>query len=567
MRRPSECVTVAALRRAAWLFGAALALLGSVAPPTASAQESPVDAPGARGAVPAELARRIDDAIDRGVAFLSGRQGEEGGWPLGTGLDGVVPPLNSTGGRLMFEGVLGRTARAADALLDAGLPASDPRIVRAAAWIEAGIDRLEKAPTPAFRFVEYTSSVLRLRLRLGLVDDRSRALCGLIARSRTSDDLFCAVISEPAAANQPGWAPTTCDAMSALALARDGGIPLEDDLCRRLRRAIVGGQTKDGGWSRNPGYRPMQAGGLAGTTSEWMRPTFGGTTATLAAYLFAGDPGITLDSRRSDEVVVRGLAWLARQFEGLRGDFQRIGGSMRLRYSDRFYFDLLALAQVGVLLDLEEWNGLRWYECGATELLSLQGKHGEWRHHDPEGTRPQAGIALETVDDNTALAISFLARGRARRGATATPAGAAVASGSTLLDLDWAAAARLGSRDREAFFAAAFPLLAQLPEAAWEKEAKRFAALGTEVLPPLVERLGAEGELDRRCALAALRSLLGETLDFDPRGDAEARARGLREWRRWLGVAAPVLVREGDGFVVRSGGPKAASDPPPTSGE
>ena len=204
------------------LFAIAVLSLSSLlvaAPHRAAAQDADARRDEVRQEIPVELARRIDDAVDRGVAFLSKRQGEDGGWSLGRSLDGTRI-FDSPGGRLMFEGALGRTARAAEALLDAGVPASDRRIARAAAWIEAGMDRLDRAPPPAICLVEYASSVLRLRLRLGLLDERSRALRDGILHTRAGDGTFLGAGDHPSNLVPYGWCSSTCDAMSALALAR-----------------------------------------------------------------------------------------------------------------------------------------------------------------------------------------------------------------------------------------------------------------------------------------------------------------------------------------------------------
>jgi hypothetical protein len=417
----------AALRRLALALGLVLAV-GAVA----RAEPLPLSK---------EEQAKVDQAIDKAIAFLKRTQRKQGAWD----------PSGMAQGHLS-----GATALPALALLEAGVPADDPVVQKAAESLRPHLAKLSKT---------YELSLALLFLdRLGDPQDkaaiRSLALRLIAGQCRSGGwDYRCPTLSagneealpellrqweEASAGNKarpaipkalkvltvfqdprqladwedppfpPGsnaheWLFTghtdnsnTQFAILALWVARRHGLPLGPTLRLAARRFEVS-QNPDGTWFyqylREHGGPPHQR------TVRSMT-----TVGLLGLALREGvRPDKEAPAGAQDLQVLRGFAAVSR-FVG------EPTGQMRgpLPMTDLYY--LWSLERLAMLYDLPTIAGKDWYRWGAEILVANQARSGEWERWE---SGPFDFRATYGPTPNTSFALLFLKRSHLIRDLTA----------------------------------------------------------------------------------------------------------------------------------------------------
>ena len=333
----------------AMLVGAAWLLLG----PPARGQD-------------AAFQRDINEAIDRGVAYLRGTQEKDGRWPYSKNEQ------------------IGATALAAWTLLECGVPADDPAVRKAANLLRKefihnthtysvalGImffDRLGDASD------EPLIKTLALRLMTSQADDGSWAyMC--VGRPVTGDN------------------SNTQFAMLALWVARRHGMPVDANLAL-VERRFRAMQNQLGCWAYV---------GLAPLERELLVEKIGSTTAMTCAGVLA--LALTQPTGPNKKIARRDLAKDPQVRLGLAAVAALIGTPLADRRNvpkflsgngkigkDQGCYCLWSLERMAVVYDLKTIGNKDWYVWGAQILLGNQQTDGSWLSYC--GTEPDTCFAL-----------------------------------------------------------------------------------------------------------------------------------------------------------------------------
>lgn len=473
------------------------------------------DDPNATKPADKRLRKLVADAIDRGAAWLSKRQAEDGSF-FGGGY-GASYPMGPTGLSLL-------------ALLHSGVSPRDAGVQRALHLLrkryrrqkERGALRTYSIAVTIMALVEY-GRVLGSR---GLPPEDRKWL-------EEMTKWLVGVQSGSGGWHYPNPAYDHSNsqyALLALKEARRAGVEVSERVFARALSHFLSAQEKDG--PRVPRFVEQGGDGVysAGRrkTAESDRargwgyvvanPATGSMTAAGVAAVeicrseLAGAEWKRL--RENAEVAVRdGLAWLGRSFT-VKGNPP--GGSAW------HYYYLYGLERAGVLAGRVYMGEHRWYAEGAKYLVDSQSPDGLWRTARPWRRRGGGGQAADVVDH--CFALLFLARATARSLGVATEA--------PLLDLT--EAEKLADRDLEALFTAAFGEMERIGEEDAAKDrAKDFAFLGPRVIGLLLPRLLSPEESVRARAALILRAVTGRRADFDPAGTDEAREAAADRWTMW----------------------------------
>ncbi len=370
--------------------------------------------------------QRVDRAVRRGVAYLRRRQKPDGSWPS-------------------FNIItVGPTALAGLALLEGGVPADDPALRKAAAWLRPQLKTLNQnySLSLAILFLDRLGQLgddeliheMALRLVAGqssaggwtygspvLSAVEHRQLSSVLTRNAPSSILDIKAVDlnklslegekELAAALkglvvlQPPPGPevkmlpidgadnsNTQFAVLGLWAARRHGVPLDRTLALAVKRFRTS-QQPDGSW-----------------TYHYQRPT----RATLSfsgggLVALAIDLGLTNEASpdkhraaTTDPDVRKALAWVGKQI-----------GQPTGRWEKHALFDTLwlwSIERVAMLYNLRKIDGKEWYPWGAEILVANQQADGGW-----PGTWANEGHR----DVSTSLALLFLARANLTRDITA----------------------------------------------------------------------------------------------------------------------------------------------------
>jgi hypothetical protein len=377
----------------------ACALVCFLAPPAFGADRPEVVIrPGPQPVVPltAQEKKRVQEAIDRGVAYLKRTQLRTGSWIIGME-DGLEDPR---GRNLALHYAAGFAALGGLALLESGVPAKDPAVQSAARFVRLS------APS-IFRTYDVAVAVLFLD-RLGDVRDRP-ILRSLALRLAAGQNRFggwgynCRVLNKaeekkleqalrkktradlPKKLAPPNNIPNRSElewpdrtdnsntqfAILALGAARRHGLPLDYPLGLlelRFRRSETAA-----GWNYHwwpgiqRGYGSMTCAGLLGLA-----------VGRASAEENRAPEGRKEPARPTDSGIGWGLKVLGaylRHPSDVRGGGR--DSSLGPPGALNLYF-LWSVERVGVLCGVDTIGGIDWYRWGAGLLLKTQRRDGSW---------------------------------------------------------------------------------------------------------------------------------------------------------------------------------------------
>ena len=384
------------VRAPIWLFTAWLVLGGA---PGVTAEESESKR------VPVDLKASVDSAVARAGNWLKARAAHHGGvaWS--------VPDQRNFSLWSAPACDQGLTALAALALVRAGVPKSDPSVVRA-------IDALRRAlasPEPAAdggdarTFTYAAGSLLWMlsELRPSGFDDI--AVQAAVAISSGAD-----------AHGEWGYFLPRVTVKGGYVDVLRGFTPWAPPDISNAQFAIVGLLSADrlGVWRGEMAWARARD-GLKGLSSvgqgfgyrhDAQAPDFFKrgrrvTTAIAAANLYVTlrRTGASREEALADPVLARALGWLVghpyRDSATGRWSMKDVGDA-----TERLpYYELIAIERLGSFTALTQIGGADWYRTGVATLLALQKPDGSW----PGGV---AEAAFMNAVQNTVLAILFLTR-------------------------------------------------------------------------------------------------------------------------------------------------------------
>ncbi len=392
--------TLAAMSRLALALGIGLGTAGlaQAEPPPLSKEEQ----------------AKVDKAIDKSIAFLKRAQKKNGSWDP------------------YFSHLVGSTALPALALLEAGVPADDPVVQKAAKWLRLCVSKLDQTYDLSLALLFFDRQgdpqdkaairTLALRLIAGqypgggwkylcptLSAKNEEAIADLLRQREEAAGNKTAPPAVPAAfkvltvfRDPPVLVRDSADnsntqfAALGLWVARRHDVPVAATL-RLTAQRFENSQHPSGTWSYSSwgapavlvkGDRSMTTVGLVGLAMrEGLRPE---------KEAPAGAP---------DTQVLRGFAAMS-QLIGVPDTVQDAG-----RLSNRVVYYLWSLERVAMLYDLPTIGGKDWYRWGADVLLANQGRSGEFG--------PPEGGDISEYPVNTAFALLFLKRSHLLRDLTA----------------------------------------------------------------------------------------------------------------------------------------------------
>ncbi len=321
------------------------------------------------------LADRIKNAIDKGVAFLRSQENGKGHWEV----DGETPACPGA-----------RSSLAMLALLQAGVKANDPMMIRGMAFLrKIALQQIYTVSLQTMVFVQAGFSEDRPRIKRNV---------GWLIKLRI-----------PARGNRAGgWGyaggPGTPDnsngrfALMALHEAFKAGITAPETAMKEIEKDLRNTQQNDGGWAnRNEPF-----------TTYLM--SYGGLTSLINIRndLRKGTPrnlrdGVDEDCGTYDEgsAIRKGLDWVRDSFPGRIADSESASRLFR-----QPYFALEAIEWTGEASGERFFGGYDWYRVGSNFLVRAQSPDGSWG----DLAEPKALDSSPVVA--TSCSLGFLASGR-----------------------------------------------------------------------------------------------------------------------------------------------------------
>ncbi len=325
---------------------------------------------------------QIQKAIDRGTAYLFDHQ-TNGNWELVQARD----PTVTAGASQVNTQWGGPTAVATLALLATGVPASDPHVQRAVAFLRKADIRGNYAL--GMRAQVWQALPPEPWLRQAELDDAGRLLKGLITGKAggPADGLYSYAAGRPVGEADHSVSQIAVLGMWALAQAE---VEVPSGYWTVVDAAWHRQETAAGSWGYETTFDPAKAALVPATHQPNSSMTAAGVATLLITqeYLrLAPRCGGNVD----DPAIDAGLKYL--------GDH-----ATELTYG-REYYNLYGLSRVGLASGRKRLGATDWFQFGADYICRTQAASGAW-------TSDSLGWQLAPIP-NTALSLLFLARGRA----------------------------------------------------------------------------------------------------------------------------------------------------------
>ena len=490
--------------------------------------EPPVPPRGRIDRTPA-FTTKVDDAIERGVAWIRKAQN----------LTGALPD---------FEPYPGATsAFAYHTMRVCGVPRED--FAARHAW--GTFYRAARGAEPA----TYTAAVGLMALcehgdrDAGAADDRDTKL-------NTEDAKWASKLVGSLVRGQRdgGWGygsarmrvgedhSNTQYALLGLKCAARCGVAIDPAVWERALQHLCQEQEKDGPQvrRRGPGFFIDRARGWAYHDRDVQRSedygnvpmTAGGVSSVVIcrSELLGTSEMTPFLAKRSDGAARDGIAWLGRRW------------FLPPAAADLDLYALYAVERAGVLAAVDWLGDIDWYERGAQALLGAQLEDGSWDGRVvglEVDTSTAKGPELARVRRlvGTCFALLFL-----RRGTAPVHRGAVTQTGDEL-GINFDQAGRLAGRDLDDFL----DLVLSKWAAAGDPDVRRrvfdgATSAGPRIVEPLLTRMAAE-DVDRRTpAHALLTHATGLDFGWVGTDPAEPRTQALGKWRAWREGAGERLV-------------------------
>ncbi len=334
-------------------------LLLSVACCLKTVQAAPIDS------------QQVNEAIDRGVAYLKRVQSPRGRWfDLSGQADGV-------------------TALCTLALLNAGVPPEDPTVQKALGELR----RQSTNKTYATALKTMVFCIAEPEKDLVLIRRNVKWLERVQKRDGKSSGAWSYGENSMAGDNS-----NSQFAILALHEAERAGVAVDQDTWRRAMEYWQRTQNPNGSWGYTPGAPGTGSMTCAGVAAAVI------TSIRLAEQesRVEGNQVICCGARDDRDTIARGLDWLGRNFSVQRNP-GRDAQAGRERANWVYYY-LYGLERVGRLTAQRLIGGHDWYREGAERLVRDQDKlSGFWKSPSRVEEHPHIG---------TSLALLFLSKGR-----------------------------------------------------------------------------------------------------------------------------------------------------------
>lgn len=328
-----------------------LGLLALAAPvPAARAADPP--APGA-----------VDEAIEKGVAWLLDEQRADGTW--------------GTGSR-----AFGHTVLVALTLVHAGLEedAGCRAFDRAIHWLDRNGPGLRRTRDQDADTYSTSLLVLLLRARGLAAEPRMRRAVALLERGQAANGQWSYAPKAGGKGHDAGDNSNTQFAVLALGSALGEGVPVDDEVLERAWSWWRSSAQEDGGY----GYA---SGGSLASASTGSMTAAGVASLSILEAAFAGR---ATDTREEGAPTSRLLEdAISRLADGFSVDTNfgpaQGGAGQRQRNAGRgwLHYFLWSVERAMVLSGRERLGDHDWYAEGAAHLLATQKKDGSWRGEHP----------------------------------------------------------------------------------------------------------------------------------------------------------------------------------------
>lgn len=294
---------------------------------------------------------QVQRSIQQGLAWLRRQQAPDGSWP-GGGHPG------------------GATALCTLALLNAGVPADDPAVIRALKNLqEIDNQRTYVVSLKAQAFAATDEAIYRRSLSQAvawLVDaQRDNGMWGYGKTGGSTDN------------------SNTQFALLGLHEAAKAGVRIPRRIWQQAAKHYADSQNADGGW----GYRRRGENSYGSMTAAGVASLFicGQSLHVGGAHVFVDGAYPGCGRYRQNVVVAKAMEWLTRNFTVETNPGRRAWK----------YYYLYALERVGMISGVRMFGRHDWYRAGAAELVGEQGNDGAWGNQTTE----------------TAFCLLFLAKG------------------------------------------------------------------------------------------------------------------------------------------------------------
>ncbi|REJ93742.1 MAG: hypothetical protein DWQ29_03540, partial [Planctomycetota bacterium] len=348
----------------------------------------------------AQSEEEIEAARVKGVEYLKSQQGTDGSW--------------------FFNGhVVGITALAGMALVENGIPVTDPSVEKAHAYVRRNTEDL-KATYDLALAILFLSRVGDRDNRGPIRDMAARLIAGQNLEGGWSYN--CPLVNAAALSNRetlpdppegPGDNSCTQFAVLGLWTASRWGVDIDDTMLRVGER-FVDDQLEDGGWP----YRVSDDGEEVSSRNSM---TFAGlfcltvarateirqmqeeTRTSSRSERTERSSGTESETLLEDPVFAAGLERASAFAKGINQNQAR-------------YF-LWSVERLGVLLEISEFGDVDWFERGADALIQSQRDDGAWVHpNDDWGNIADTAFAVLFLRKaNLGSDISRLLRGEPAR--------------------------------------------------------------------------------------------------------------------------------------------------------